>query len=320
VSNPPQTFPFDLFGQRVFPGTIGRLVEAVRPFSMFPPYPWGQWLYGRAFERLCTGLDGDVLEAGVGRGGMSFFFGLLVRHLGLEKTVVAVDSFEGLPEPTASDNAYFSGGEYGPATPDDDLLRTFWLNGAQLGLADAIVPVRGYFEDVLPELEPDRSFCFVHVDADLHGSVLTALESLYDRIVDGGILVVDDFFHPVQGPHRAVAEFFNARGLVPLLHVAFPYSVAIVKGEDTALPKRSVDGNAYSLDWLREDDFFLACVESSLAAAADVPRSRGNCELLWKTLTSRTPDVADIYDYWRALEEFWEWVDVMPGERVPHKL
>ena len=33
-----------------------------------------------------------------------------------------------------------------------------------------------------------------------------ALEAVWDMVSDGGIVVVDDFFHKVQGPARASAE------------------------------------------------------------------------------------------------------------------
>ena len=121
--------------------------------------------------------------------------------------------------------------------------------------------MKGFFEDALPQLDPDRRFCFVHIDADLYSSVLCALEQLYDRVVAGGVIAIDDFFHPGQGPVRATAEFFNSRGLTPLYHVGFPYSVFVIK-EDWGRVLRSLDGNAYSLEWLRSDDYFLATFEA----------------------------------------------------------
>ncbi|MEX0815880.1 MAG: hypothetical protein WD027_00405 [Gaiellales bacterium] len=80
-----------------------------------------------------------------------------------------------------------------------------------------------------------------------------------------------------------------------------------------------MDGNAYSLAWLRGDDFFLQALEESLESSQDEPRARANCALLLEVLR-REPRYADAYDYWRALEAFWEWVDVFPEERLPHAL
>ncbi len=36
---------------------------------------------------------------------------------------------------------------------------------------------------------------FLHVDADWYDSVLLVLETFYDRVVEGGVIVMDDFGH-----------------------------------------------------------------------------------------------------------------------------
>ncbi len=303
-------FPFDVLSTSGFPGNVGSLVDRVKPFSMFPPHPWGTWLYGRVFQERCARLPGDLLEAGVGAGGMSFFLGLLLREIGQERRVYSVDSFEGLPEPDRRrDNPYFVKGQYGAA--GNPLLESYKLGAEGLGIDSTMVPVKGFFEDVLPTLDTDRSFCFVHVDADLYGSVLCALEHLWDRIVDGGVLAIDDFFHTSQGALRAAAEFFNSRGHVPLYHVAFPYSVFVFKEEWDFSP-RGVDGNAYSLDWLRQDEFFLEALRASRERSAGDGRAQENCDRMLATLEA-APYPGEIYDYWRSLERFWQAMDFRPA-------
>jgi O-methyltransferase len=285
---------------------------------MIPPYPWGEWLYGELLERHCPGLEGDVVEAGVGNGGMSIFFALTLKDLGVEKRVLAADSFQGLPDPhPVKDNPYFSRGEYGRDT-GASLEQELWLAAAALGVGDAVVPVSGFFEDTLPHLDEGQSFCFAHVDADLYESVRCALECLYDRVVDGGMIAIDDFFHPGQGPARAAAEFFGTRGIQPVYHVTFPYAVVVVKGAAAARSRRSVDGNTYSFEWLRRDTAFVDAVARS-AERAD-GRARENAELLLELLDADVDRRSDVYDYWRALEEFFEWTDVLPDERVAHRL
>jgi hypothetical protein len=316
-------FPFDVFATSGFPGTAGALVDRVKPYSMFPPHPWGTWLYGRVFRERCAHLPGDVLEAGVGNGGLSFYVGLLLRELGQERRVYGVDSFEGLPEPDLrKDNPYFVKGQYGSTAAEDSplaallgeggspLLASYELTAKGLGLESSVVPVQGFFEDALPSLEPDRRFCFVHVDADLYDSVLCALEHLWDRIVDGGVLAIDDFFHQSQGAMRAAGEFFNSRRLVPVYNVAFPYSVFVFK-EDWGHAPRGVDGNAYSLDWLRRDEFLLDTLRASRERSGSDAGAREECERLLATLEAPAYP-GEIYDYWRSLERFWQFIDFRP--------
>ncbi|MDQ2970864.1 MAG: TylF/MycF family methyltransferase, partial [Acidobacteriota bacterium] len=262
-------------------------MEQVRPVACYPPFPWGHWTYSRLFETRLAALPGDILEAGVGRGGTSLFLGLLARHLGIEKKVVAVDSFEGLREPEPRvDNPYFERGDYRRKCGPDAWVQEFWLHAASLGLADVIEPVRGYFDEALATLDPERRFCFVHIDGDLFESVSTALDHLYDRVVEGGVVAIDDFFHPAQGPLRAAVEFFNERGLAPVYHVALPYSVFLFKGASSGEgdSARAVDGNLYSLDFLRADPHLAASVETSRDRSRDLPRALEDCELFLSVL------------------------------------
>lgn len=313
------SFPFDVLLPPSFPGELAELVDRVRPISMLPPYPWGYQLYGRLLTTHCRELEGDVIETGVGMGGLSVLLALLSKERGLGKQVISVDSFRGLPPPDERDNPYFHEGQYASHDDDQDhLVKFFWLTLLQYDVADVVEPVQGFFADVLPDLEPERRFCFAHVDGDLYDSVYCALDNLYDRVVDGGVIAVDDFFHPAQGPARAVSEFFNARGITPVLHVVFPYSVFILKGERASTGSRCLDGNVYSFDRLRSEPALEATVEASLARTTD-PERRRACELFLELLR-REPSYADIYDYWRALADWWEWIGPVKEELGEERL
>jgi hypothetical protein len=79
-----------------------------------------------------------------------------------------------------------------------------------------------------------------------------------------------------------------------------------------------VDGNTYSLAWLRRDEVFVDAV------ARSVERSRGrarlNAELLLELLRADTDRRSDVYDYWRALEDFFAWTDLLRERRAAHRL
>mmetsp|Transcript_181388 Transcript_181388/g.575765 ORF Transcript_181388/g.575765 Transcript_181388/m.575765 type:complete len:222 (+) Transcript_181388:1061-1726(+) len=130
--------------------------------------------------------------------------------------------------------------------------------------------IKSFFCDV--EKLPVEKICFAHLDSDLYDSIYQSLELVYDRLVPGGLLIFDDYFHYAQGPARAVSDFFRKLGgSPPLLHPIPPYAVAIQKGLDISDPsigsgaKCAHDGNFYSFGWLRESDGYLACVEASRA-------------------------------------------------------
>ena len=252
-------------------------------------------------------LSGDLIELGVGAGGMSFLFGYLARDK--RKKVFSLDSYEGLPEPHRyKDNPYFIKGDYRPsAYSDQSLIERFKLSSQQLGLTDIVTPIKGFFADTLPTLDEDQKFCMAHLDSDLYDSIYVSLEHVYDKVVEGGVIIFDDFLHPVQGPLRAAVDFFNSRGVFPVFHVSLPYSMFVFKGEQanpqTAL--RSVDGNVYSLEWLRSDDFLREILDQNLGQLVEGSRSYDNCKMFIELMDGEADSARDIYTYWRSLEDFW---------------
>jgi hypothetical protein len=313
-------FPFDLFDRAAFQregSELGLLIASLAEMSLHPPYPWGQWLYAKLLGERGPGLTGDILECGVAMGGMSLLLGTVAQALG--KLVYALDSFEGLPPPTPEyDNSYFRQGDYGSRDEPGSLLASFKKAIDHHGLADTITPIKGLFADSLPKLETNKSYCFVHIDADLFESVLTVLNFIYPRIVNGGILAVDDYFHHSQGPARALAKYFSDNKPRPLMHVSFPWAVVIVKGEP--LPdglRRSIDGNRYTLNYLRDDKLFQEVLETSCKRACGAGSSRitaAAVKLRDLLKQGRDDRSSDIYDYLSCMADYW---DAYAGQEWP---
>jgi hypothetical protein len=73
--------------------------------------------------------------------------------------------------------------------------------------------VRGWFEQTIPSATPSLGpIALLHLDCDWYESVKLCLDRLYDRVVDGGFIVVDDYGH-WQGCRKAIDEFRRHRGL-----------------------------------------------------------------------------------------------------------
>jgi len=305
-------FPFDLFDFCELPGEVGSQIRILGRYSMFPPYPWGQWLYGRLIKQNIEGIEGDFVDLGVGMGGMSLFLGLRARDH--RRRMYSLDSFAGLPALHPElDNPVFRKGDYGP--PDGRKI-TQWKDRLEnkireFGLQDVVEIVPGFFDVTLSQLSPQVKFAFLHIDCDIYTSVRSVLDALYDRVSEGGYIVIDDFFHPAQGALRAAVAFFNARRIVPLFHVSFPYSVIVKKGEqaDIETTHFSVDGNIYSLDYLREDHDFIEALETCWRRArdsGDACQPAENARLLLSILQNNEKQKkSDIYAYWYALRDFW---------------
>lgn len=156
---------------------------------------------------LRSGVRGDFIEAGTWRGGAAIFMrAVLKAHQVQDRVVWVADSFEGLPPP---DPAKY------PADEGDRLHAIPYLavsleqvrsNFARYGLLDEQVRfVRGWFSDVLPGLT-GTPWAMIRIDADMYGSTMDALTSLYSGLSPGGYIIIDDY-GAMAACRRAVHDF-----------------------------------------------------------------------------------------------------------------
>ena len=159
---------------------------------------------------LADRIPGDLLEAGVWRGGATIFMrGALEAYGDPSRNVWVADSFAGLPRPNAV--------RY-PADAKDRLhahpylavpLEEVKKNFARYGLLDERVRfLPGFFRDSLPNAPVER-LAVLRIDADMYESTFVALEHLYPRLSAGGFVVVDDY--GILPACRAAVEDYRSR-------------------------------------------------------------------------------------------------------------
>mmetsp|Transcript_52605 Transcript_52605/g.115369 ORF Transcript_52605/g.115369 Transcript_52605/m.115369 type:complete len:388 (+) Transcript_52605:13-1176(+) len=336
VLSPTGVFNMDSWFDTMMPDLKEKLKKA-QPRSMNPPYPWGQHFYHQLIqERLVQqGVAGDFCELGVGLGGMSLFLGMVAKELGRKH--LAVDSFVGLPPLNNTfDNAYFKEGDYeNDASKGVGIVERLSKDLEDFEIQDVVTIRKGFFKDVNFE---GWQFAFAHFDSDLYDSVMDSFKQVYHRVVDGGVICVDDFFHHAQGPARAVSDFFRLEGLGhPLIYPVPPYGIAIVKGQFVGPVEpyrhinRSLDGNFYSFEVMRSSAAFRSAVLSSRvriqdhmaelrgvpvtpeieAALAALQRSLDLCTdfevFLSYSIHPRHQSGSDIHRFLLALEDFWDY-------------
>jgi O-methyltransferase len=152
------------------------------------------------------GVEGDVIECGVFRGGTA----RLIR-LGMQgakaRTLFLFDSFSGMERVSVTVDRH-QRGDFADTSLDG--VRAF------VGSDPFIDYRKGWIPTTFAGLE-DRVFCFAHIDLDLYQSIIDTLEFLYPRMSRGGVMVFDDYGFPsCPGARRAVDEFFAARAEKPL--------------------------------------------------------------------------------------------------------
>jgi O-methyltransferase len=142
---------------------------------------------------LDDGVPGDLIEAGVWRGGAAIFMrAVLAAHEVTDRVVWLADSFEGLPPSThvvdVAERMDFHGIPF--LEVSEEIVRN---NFARYGLLDDQVRfLVGWFRDTLPSAPIDE-IAVARLDGDLYESTWDAISALYPKLSPGGYLIIDDY-------------------------------------------------------------------------------------------------------------------------------
>ncbi len=167
------------------------------------------------------GTPGIVIEAGCALGGSAI---VLASAKAQWRPFFIYDVFGMIPPPSDRDDTdvherykvIHSGASSGiGGNPyygyDPNLYETVIQNFLRHGLDPNdlnIKMIKGLFEDTI-ELE-NFEVAVAHIDGDWYHSVMTCLMRIAPRLVQGGVLVIDDY-DSWSGCRRAVDEYFSTR-------------------------------------------------------------------------------------------------------------
>lgn len=156
----------------------------------------------------CRNIEGDVVECGVWKGGMSAGMAYL---LGPGRKHYLFDSFEGLPKPTELDGEYAV--EWQDSGDDELTHNNCTANEAD---ADAIMKktgvdyrlVKGWFQDTVPNFEGISKIAVLRLDGDWYDSTMITLEKFVPLVAPGGIIILDDYYY-WEGCSKAVHDYLS---------------------------------------------------------------------------------------------------------------
>ncbi len=177
--------------------------------------------YELALESERAGRPGSFVECGVWRGGCAAV--MAMAAVGSRRRIWLFDSFQGMPAATEKDGDEARqltdclDGSLTPVganvAPLED-VREFLFGRIKLDPRDVLLRP-GWFQNTLPTARSEIGpIAILRLDGDWYESTLCCLRHLYDQIVEGGYLIVDDYGH-FPGCRIAVEEFFEERGIRP---------------------------------------------------------------------------------------------------------
>ncbi|MFE3664859.1 TylF/MycF/NovP-related O-methyltransferase [Streptomyces sp. NPDC059164] len=195
------------------------IIRAVKPYSMTSPERLNAFILATRYIARHA-IPGDIVECGVWRGGSMQACARTLLSVGeTERDLYLFDTYEGMTPPTAEDLRR-------DGRPARELLdaqgkdRPIWavasLEDVKAGFDTVPYPkervhyVRGRVEDTVPGQAPDQ-ISILRLDTDWYASTKHELDHLYERLVPGGVLLIDDYGY-WQGSRQAVDEFLEKTG------------------------------------------------------------------------------------------------------------
>lgn len=167
-----------------------------------------------AEDVLANGVPGDMIEAGVWRGGSTILLRAILRAHGVtDRRVWVADSFQGLPQPDVEKYPHDAGDTHHIHQELAVSLERVRANFERYGLLDDQVRfLSGWFRDTLPTA-PSGPLALVRLDGDMYESTMDGLVHLYPRLSPGGYLIVDDYGY-AAACRQAVQDYRAAHRVV----------------------------------------------------------------------------------------------------------
>ena len=170
-------------------------------------------------------IEGDLIETGVWRGGAVIYMKAILNILNLaDRKIWVADSFEGLPVPNPEKfpleskahpaiSRIYNNFEAGLEEVKSNFMRFNLLD-------DQILWLKGWFSETLPTAPIDK-LSLLRLDGDYYESTMDALLNLYDKVSQGGFIIVDDYGEDSwTNCRKAIDDFRKSRNIIsPLIQV-----------------------------------------------------------------------------------------------------
>lgn len=172
-----------------------------------------------------VGLPGQFVECGVFKGASLVRFATFRELLenSHSRKIIGFDAFGKFPEATDPADAKFvaqfeaAAGDGIPLEEFRQVLEHKRFENVELVSGDICRTVPLYAAE-----HPELKVAMLHIDVDVYEPTAVALQHLFDRVVPGGLIVLDDY-GTVAGATRAVDELLARHSAIveklPIAHI-----------------------------------------------------------------------------------------------------
>ena len=151
-------------------------------------------------------IEGDIVEAGVWRGGMGMWINFLTQYYGNVRKMWMFDAFDVFPEPEYDKDLYVhpvSKILYENVATLDIVKKNFNDFGL---LTNNLIFVKGKIEKSVPNVSiPKISILFL--DCEYYDPTKIVLEKYYPSMMDGAYVIINNYFNQHVHAKKAIDEY-----------------------------------------------------------------------------------------------------------------
>ena len=183
-------------------GEFGGIRDHMSRFTLVSPdRAWV--LYKLAIN--AKNLKGDFVECGVYKGGTAHLLAHTLQNRDVRLHLF--DTFSGMPQTNEEFDKHREGDFV------DTSLETVKKN---IKYSENVLFYEGYIPDTFKNIDI-KYVAFLHIDLDIHDSIINTLDFFYNSVLPGGFVIFDDYgFESCYGARLAVDKFFSDKPEEPI--------------------------------------------------------------------------------------------------------
>jgi hypothetical protein len=201
-------------------------------------YRWHWRVHVGLWAASCSSkLDGDFVECGVNRGFLSSAIMEYLKWDTLGKHFYLLDTFKGLDERFVSKEEK----EGGVIEKSKHLLDTgFYVSGIDSVKANFsewknVTLIEGAIPDTLPQIQAER-IAYLHLDINCAPPEIAAIEFLWERLVPGAFILLDDYAYQGYRPQKIAMDGFARRKRLKVLSLPSGQGLLIKPASSSGRP------------------------------------------------------------------------------------
>lgn len=178
---------------------------------------------------LANNIEGSFVECGVWRGGSSMLIAKMLTNRNVfNRKIYLYDTYEGMSKPTNKDVTWNGQNastllEANTTNKEESIWCLADLADVQKNLRltnydeSKLYYIEGKVEDTIPSMMPNENIALLRLDTDWYESTKHELTFLFPKLVQNGVLIIDDYGH-WEGCRKATNEYFEETNTPILLN------------------------------------------------------------------------------------------------------